>query len=75
MDQPMFALMYMSCLFLDHIGSNQDVMGIIIIMSPPNDLTVGMGGRTTLHKANSEAIRVEEMVDIVEATDKAFQPE
>ena len=47
-------------------------MGITNIMSLHNDLTVGMGGKTTVDEENSEEIRVEEMVAIVEATDKKF---
>jgi hypothetical protein len=39
-------------------------------MSPPNDLTVGMGGRSTAHEAISEEIMVEEMGGIVEDIDK-----
>jgi hypothetical protein len=45
-------------------------MGIINIMSPPNDLTVGMGGRTMVHEAIFEEMVVEEIVAIVEDIDK-----
>jgi hypothetical protein len=63
--------MRMSCRFPDRIGIDQDIIiGIINIMSPPNDLTVGMGGRSTAHEAISEEIMVEEMGGIVEDIDK-----
>jgi hypothetical protein len=62
--------MYMWCLLLESIGNIQGITEIVTTMPHPNDLTVAMDGRTMAHKAISEEMVVEEMLAIVEDTDK-----
>jgi hypothetical protein len=60
----------MWCLLLDLIGNNQGISAMDTTMWRLNGLIVVMGARTMAHEAIFEGRMVEEMVGLVEDTDK-----